>query len=240
MKVYLNLILLSLLASSAYAIEATHGMVLFGQQKLMAYHLPMFHKIHAKQIVLEFATTPELKAELSERQQNGELLTFVPVPFDLDKFLASPHALKGDIYLGHFEKDGVVIHESITMNVKEILMNEKLTKNNGSGLNNYRLVGTDVDSYAIHMLDGGTHQDQIFKVFADSNLPLLKKFIDSNQLITKTNGLFSKGERVMLTMDYQIDRSDPKCYPLVTRACQLSPIAFEAILKDEVFSDSVM
>lgn len=222
MKVLLNLILLSFLSSSAYAIEAIHGMVLFGQDKLMAYHLPMFHKIHSKQIVLELVTSPELKTELSERQQNGELLTFVPVPFDLEKFLASPHALTGDIYLGHFEKDGVVIHESITLNVKEILMNENLTKNNGSGLNNYRLVGTEKDAYALHMLDGGTHQDQIFKVFNDGHFQQLKKFIDSKQLITKKDGLFEKGERILL---------------ITTIA---GPIIFEVIFKDEVFSDSVM
>lgn len=238
MKVLLNLILLSILTSSAYAIEATHGMVLFGQQKLMAYHLPMFHKIHAKQIVLELEISPELKAELSERQNNGELLTFVPVPFDLEKFLVSPHSLKGDIYLGHFEKDGTVIHESITMNVKEILMNEKLTKNNGSGLNNYSLVGTEKDAYAIHMLDGGIHQDQIFKVVGPSLH--LKSYMDSKQLFTNVNGLFAKGETVKLSGDYQIDRTDPKCHPLITRACKISPIIFEVVLKDEVFSDSVM
>lgn len=170
MKVFLTFFSLLLFSLNTYAAKGTHGMVLFGKEQLMAYHLPMFHKMHAKQVVIHYTLPLELKEKIQSYEGN-HLLTFVPEPFDLDLFLAEPHPLKGDVYLGHFEKDGEVIMTGVTLENTNVLYQQDLIKPQGL-VNYYAFFGTPSDLYQVHLLDGGLPVDHIIKASVETSTPL--------------------------------------------------------------------
>ncbi|MBC7537792.1 MAG: hypothetical protein H7281_03165 [Bacteriovorax sp.] len=162
MKVIFTFLVLVITSFQVMAIEATHGMVIFGKETLYAYHLPMFHKIHNKQMVFTFDVPLEIKEQIS-KIQDTQFLTFVPAPFDLDKFIAHPFELKGDLYSGHFEKNGVVVLEGITISNPKIIYLNQISK--GVERNEeYKLFGSKNDAYALHLINGSTAIDQIFKI----------------------------------------------------------------------------
>ncbi len=237
MKVLLKMLLLSLLSLNAYAIDATHGMVLFGEKKLMAYHLPMFHKIHARQIVLDLETNSELKAEIVNLHKENKLLTFVPAPFDLDKFLTNPHTLKGDIYLGHFEKDGVMIHEGVDMNINKVVFNQPLKKQHPRrNYDNYSLFGTIDDLYLVHLIDGGFHQDHIVKATLDK-LPVMDNYLIDNALISNESFQFQTN---ILEMDQEIDLAFMVNTSCRNSECPMRIKRIPAKVDKVIFSDHVM
>lgn len=163
MKVLITLLATCLFSLSAFAIDATHGMVLFGKEKVYAYHLPMFHKVHNKQVVLTFDLSKSVKDQIVNLQDTT-FLTFVPAPFDLEKFLTAPFNLTGDVYSGHFEQDGVLIMSGVTLVNPKIEYVKELIQPTGSTLETYKVFGTKNDTYALHLINGGMAVDQIFKL----------------------------------------------------------------------------
>lgn len=163
MKVLITLLATCLFSLSTFAVDATHGMVLFGKEKVYAYHLPMFHKVHNKQMVLTFDLSKAVKDQIVNLQDTT-FLTFVPAPFDLEKFIAAPFDLTGDIYSGHFEQDGVLVMSGVTLVNPKIEYLKDLVQSNGSQIETYKIFGTKNDTYALHLINGGMANDQIFKL----------------------------------------------------------------------------
>lgn len=163
MKVLITLLATCLFSLSSFAVDATHGMVLFGKEKVYAYHLPMFHKVHNKQMVLTFELSKAVKDQIVNLQDTT-FLTFVPAPFDLEKFIAAPFDLTGDVYAGHFEQDGVLVMSGVTLVNPKIEYLKDLVQSNGSQIETYKVFGTKNDTYALHLINGGMANDQIFKL----------------------------------------------------------------------------
>ncbi|MBC7428464.1 MAG: hypothetical protein H7336_07630 [Bacteriovorax sp.] len=250
MKALVTFLIFCLISLNSYAAVATHGMVLFGHQKLLAYHLPMFHKVHAHQVVFEFTVPEEVRAKIIAAYGVDNFLTFVPDPFDLEKFLVAPHPLKGDIYSGHFEKDGVVIMNDVTLETPKIIYQGGLIKENGNSTENYILAGTPFDLFLIHLLDGGKQQDQIvsakIEVWSHDYVLLAQRAIDSNAKLESSTGLLKYNEinKVELPLLGIMNKKDPACYPMVRRDCKIYDYPagneLEVITQKDYFSDSVM
>ena len=238
MKVIISFLLLSLISFSSYAIDATHGMVLFGQEKLMAYHLPMFHKIHAFQVIFEYEVSTQLKEKLLSAGQSN-YLTFVPAPFDLEKFLENPHVLKGDVYSGHFEQNGTLILSNITLENPKLIYQAAIKKPvpRGNGIEEYKLVGTPSDFYAVHLLNGGQKMDQIFKLdISTAQTKLAQTALDKNYHLSSFGyELFKEDDQASI---FIIDKDNPNCHPFVLRSCIQKEL--EIKLQNLYFADSVM
>jgi hypothetical protein len=205
LKALFIFISLTVFSLNAQATLGTHGMVLFGQEKLMAYHLPMFHKIHAYQVIFEYALPNLEKEQILTLLKNQTLLTFVPHPFDLEKFMLNPHPLKGDLYNGHFEKDGVIAISGITLENPKITYKAAITKNNGKAKETYKLVGTPIDLYLVHLLDGGTHVDQIVKININ---PAQENSIYNAYRVINENLTFETSGLALLNQKYQMNMLD--------------------------------
>lgn len=161
MKVLIAILATCLFSLNAMALDATHGMVIFGKEKLHAYHLPMFHAPHNKQLVITFDVPADVKSQIADLQ-NTTYLTFVPAPFDLESFIKSPFNLKGDVYAGHFEQDGVVVLSDVTIVNPKIEFVMDLAKPAHHGIETYKVFGTKDDAYALHLINGGSAVDQIY------------------------------------------------------------------------------
>lgn len=249
MKAIMTVLALALISLNTWAIDATHGMVLFGSEKLMAYHLPMFHNIHAKQVVLEYTVPEKLKAKLLSIQTE-DFLTFVPEKFDLEKFLVRPFPLKGDVYKGHFEKDGELIISDVTLENITIIHARNLTKVKYIGSDRYKLVGTPTDLYLIHLLDGGKHVDHIIKATINTVLndavKLTNKAITAGYNLVSESGLLKDDSvsTMYLPLTGMMNPRDPACYPLITRACKIWSYEenneLEIMVGKTYFTDDVM
>ncbi len=163
MKVIITLLATCLFSLNSFAVDAIHGMVLFGKEKVYAYHLPMFHGIHNKQMVLTFELSKAVKDQIVNLQ-DAQVVTFVPAPFDLEKFITTPFDLTGDVYSGHFEQDGVLVMSGVTLVNPKIEYLKDLIQPTGTTGETYKVFGTKNDSYALHLINGGKALDQIFKL----------------------------------------------------------------------------
>lgn len=233
MKVLLTFLFLIFSSIQIEAAEAFHGMVIFGKDKLYAYHLPMFHHVHNKQMVLTFEVPQNVKNVITKFQDDN-YLTFVPSMFDLDKFIANPFALTGDLYAGHFEKKGVILLKDITLLNPQIVYLNTISKdsNNESGakLELYKFFGTSSDIYALHLINGGEEIDQIFKL-----TPTKGNAVNIENVIHYRNLSNYK----LLELNLQYDVSDLSCR---TRLCDEDSGKNLATFKTEAlyFEDQVM
>ncbi len=229
MKVLLTFLALSLFSANTYAAKATHGMVLFGKEHLMAYHLPMFHKIHAKQVVFSYTLPQLLKDQLLSYQD--ALLTFVPEPFDLDAFLAAPHPLKGDVYLGHFEKDGELVMSGVTLENVYVQYNKPLKKPEGLE-NHYVFFGTQTDLYQVHLIDGGLPVDHILKASTTAKPWEFEHLIGwFSKPKSSSPELINEGETWTVTISYETHCRLHDC-PTITKKLEVT--SERTYFKDDV------
>jgi hypothetical protein len=101
--------------------RASHGMIVFGKDTVYLYHLPMWHGVHAWQIVLE-ATLDDaaLAAYDQDRAAGSTLNSFAPAPFALAN-VKPGFQIDGQLLHGHFEQGGTPLAPA-TATVKSIVM----------------------------------------------------------------------------------------------------------------------
>lgn len=229
MKVLLTLAVLLFSNLNLHAVEATHGMVIFGKEKVFAYHLPMFHKIHNKQVVIIFDLSKELQDQIVGFEESG-FLTFVPDPFDLERFIAAPFDLHGDLYSGHFEKDGTVVMAGITLTHPKLLYVQELVKpGTPIKIENYKIIGSKTDAYALHLIDGGSSIDQLYKLTTLSAIDFES---------AKTYHNISSDKFLKLQTTYTVSGYSSDCPP---RVCGVVSRKLATFNVDSLyFTDSVM
>jgi hypothetical protein len=104
--------------------HGVHGMVLFGRAGLWASHLPMYEAPHDAQVVLALGfADPTVAASYRAELGDAPLVTFVPEPFDL--LALAPGGvgvprLRGAIYRGHFERDGVLWKDAVDFEARVV------------------------------------------------------------------------------------------------------------------------
>lgn len=104
--------------------HGVHGMVLFGRAGLWASHLPMYEAPHDAQVVLALGfADPTVAAGYRAELGDAPLVTFVPEPFNL--LALSPGGagvprLRGAIYRGHFERDGVLWKDAVDFEARVV------------------------------------------------------------------------------------------------------------------------
>lgn len=191
---------------------AIHGMVIFGNSKIYAYHLPMFHSPHHYQIILEIEFDEATKKTWrKDQRQNPQHITYTiePEKFVLTDIVAKPRPFMVNVYRGHFERGGWMIAEKSTATIKQIIYFKKLESTSAkSSTAEYILFGNDLEQFAVHQLSSPADFDQIIRVVA----PQVKKFQVATFSSTNTplgisgNSLKLKneGKDVQLSLLHQI------------------------------------
>ena len=150
-----------------------HGMVVFGDEGQYLYHLPMWHGLHAWQLVIE-ARLDETGRRLhgaETRAGGGALVTFEPEPFALAS-LQPGFQMVGRLYHGHFEQGGTPLPtaagpEKVTFTVQRLLMVQALSPT-GPALPTaeYRLLGGEGAWFGVHVAHHAPDFDQILRLGA--------------------------------------------------------------------------
>jgi hypothetical protein len=133
---------------------AVHGMLLFGDHAHYLSHLPLFHAPHDYQVIIA--------ADMPAQLANDTYYTFVPTPFALPDFIASPFHLRGDIVRGHFERGGTTIARDVEV-APRVIYAHQLVAGGHSGAR-YLMFGTPGEQYLVHLIGGPPDFDQVVAV----------------------------------------------------------------------------
>lgn len=150
------------------AAPAVHGMVLFGQERLFASHVPMYHAPHDFQVILEVglshATEDAVAAYRAKGMVEGvqRLITLRPKPFVLPDLLAGKvQEISATLYDGNFEAGGRPFLSAVKVTVKQILFQRHLSE--GLPVLN-ELTYLPLPGYLVHLISAPDNFDHIVQV----------------------------------------------------------------------------
>ena len=97
-----------------------HGMVLMNSgSSLFASHLPTYTKPHNAQII--YAIDVDIRAMI-HLIRDADMVTIKPKPFNLQRLMrGESFSVKADVYMGHFERGGLLAYENIDIEFEELL-----------------------------------------------------------------------------------------------------------------------
>lgn len=149
---------------------ATHGMLLFGNQKSYASHLPMFHAPHDYQVIMEVSigAFPHSIAHKKYNELKGttdKIFTLEPLKMDLTKVLdGSITSFQADLYHGHFEKGGDNLGP-VNVKVVHLIVGNKLNPQPAAlSMEKYVVFGSSGEYFAAHAIEGKPSFDAIVTV----------------------------------------------------------------------------
>ena len=160
-----------------------HGMLLFGgRDGLFLSHLPMFHRPHDTQVVLQVHLADArrdaaLRRELAARPV---LWTIVPERFELDRLAPDAgdpiRAFHADIVRGHFERGGVTRSNGDLFLVDRVVFDHRLRPATGAGTPlQYRVVDAGPaarEHFLVHWIAARPDADHVVRVITAANASL--------------------------------------------------------------------
>ena len=132
MNKLLSLLMVAMLPLSVFAEEpeqpkpldpaymGTHGMVLVSKSStLYAYHMATYEKPHDAQILYKISSK---MSPVTFLVKDADLVTIKPKPFNLQRLMRGESlTLVADVYMGHFERGGMLTYEGVEINFDEQL-----------------------------------------------------------------------------------------------------------------------
>ncbi|WP_448547957.1 hypothetical protein [Thalassotalea fusca] len=163
-----------------------HGMVLVSHSsKIYASHLPLYHKPHDVQLLYKIETKDVALVQLV---RDAQLVTIKPEEFNLQRLMRGEKmTLTADVYIGHFERDGIVTYEKMPLIFDELLYVRKLDDLQESNrLHKYDVVSINKnDKIYVHQIQQAPSYDQL--LFIDQTAGCL-------QTINTSSGVPSQDE----------------------------------------------
>ncbi|WP_153916003.1 hypothetical protein [Shewanella sp. TC10] len=174
----------------------THGMTIFGgNDGLFASHLPMYHKPHNVQMVMQFhfsdpVVDKTVKQQLTQQaHQANQLWTIVPKPFDLMRLHPAQDngltQLQADVVEGHFERGGISRFTDQQVIIDKVIIFSELSM----------LVEQDKAANAQYLVIGANPQSQHqFLIKLIENRP------EADHLLRMLNHQFNKVSQVTVPL----------------------------------------
>lgn len=168
MKKLIALIAFALPLLSVADSPSVHGMLIFGRAHYYVSHLPMYHRPHDYQAVLEVELPPAAQRVFVQDQlthTSQTVYTLVPESSDLPKKVQELGSFKGTLVRGHFERGGTPILEDIDVKFKKVIRFNKLdAKTPPPAHPQYLVFGEGTEFFAAHLIHGAPDFDEIISV----------------------------------------------------------------------------
>lgn len=152
------------------AYEGVHGMALVSHaSKIYASHLPMYKKPHDVQLLYKLDVKDVALVALV---RDADFVTIKPEPFNLQRLMRGEKAaITADVYLGHFEREGTVVYEAITLNFDKQLYVRELTDIEDSGrIQTYDVVELGKTSHIfVHQIQKAPSYDHLIHIELESS-----------------------------------------------------------------------
>lgn len=147
---------------------STHGMLLFGSEKIYVSHLPMFHSPHDYQIILELELSKQDKQKyVSDKNKNANYTTYTiePEKFVLPDMVNNPKPFKVNLYRGHFERGGIEILKNITVKIVSVVYFKKFnSEETKSKTSNFIFFGNEKEQFLAHEITNKPDFEQFIEV----------------------------------------------------------------------------
>ena len=91
-----------------------HGMVLVTHgSSIYASHLPLYNKPHNVQLLYQLDNND---LALLQTVRDSQLITIKPKSFNLQRLMRGEKmVIEADLYAGHFERDGILVYDNISL-----------------------------------------------------------------------------------------------------------------------------
>lgn len=150
---------------------STHGMLIFGKEKIYASHLPMFRSPHNYQIILELELDSKTKQLfVADQEKNPDYNTYMiePEKFVLPDMINNPKSFKVNLYRGHFERGGKKIASDVVITIKQVIFYKKFNPDEvKSATTNFIIFGNAKEQFMVHELTNKPDFEQILEVKTD-------------------------------------------------------------------------
>ena len=158
----------------------THGMAIVSDGELFfASHMPLANSMHAHQIIFSFVINPKNLELLKKLLESKELITLMPEPFDLVALISGRLlSFKGDIFVGHFERNGQVLLKGVEVRIKKMFLSEPFSS--GENGHYYMLPTHKNNGLLVHRIGAAPSFDQIIQVKFLAEKPEKKVLITLN------------------------------------------------------------
>ena len=173
MKILMNLVISVLVIGVTARAEmpAVHGMVVFGNaNSTYAYHLPMFHFPHDRQVILKIALkditgSRALEFYTAAKRAGKTLFTVEPEVMELEKIVnGNKKQLIAALYDGHFERGGKNLGK-IKLVIKKVIFASKLNSQTPpQETEKYFVFGENGAYFATHLIQGKPSFDAILEI----------------------------------------------------------------------------
>jgi hypothetical protein len=144
---------------------ATHGMLVFGKEKIYASHLPMFHSPHDYQVLLELEleeSTKKIYLEQLQQFPQETVFTIDPEKFVLPNMINNPKPFKVNLYRGHFERGGTKVADSVLTTIKQVIYFHKFNKEATKPEKlEYLLFGNEKEQFLAHKIVAKPDFDEV-------------------------------------------------------------------------------
>ncbi len=185
--------------------EGFHGMLFFGSKDTFYIsHLPMFHKPHNYQAILEVRLKPEAKAKyLAKLQEKGGYFTFAPAgEFVLPQMVVGKEGFGGSLVQGHFERGGTELLETDLEIVRTVFYKQINDGDKKPEKERYVIFGKDGEYFMAHEVFQRPNVDEI--------IPLPKDFpmTDAMKADIQENGLAIRDDIEVKDGKIKVEKSE--------------------------------
>ena len=143
-------------------------MLLFGSAALYASHLPMFHRPHDYQVLLELELSSPARAAYAASQRDfpaEPVYTLDPEKFVLPDMVAHPRPFRADVYRGHFERGGVRIANGAEVRIRRVVYYRHLQPAEAPAPRPaFVLLGGAQEQFMVHRIGGRPDYDQVLRL----------------------------------------------------------------------------
>lgn len=155
------------------AYEGIHGMALIQKgSTVFASHMPLYHKPHDYQILYKLENKD---VNLLQVIRDNQLVTFQPETFNLERLVRGEKVqIKGDVYIGHFEREGMKVYSDVTLTFDKQLFVRQLQELPVSGrIQEYTAVeyNRKSDRLYVHHIQQQPSYDHIIHVDLEASCP---------------------------------------------------------------------
>lgn len=173
------------------AYEGIHGMALFGTSgDIFASHMPLYHKPHNAQLIYKVKSS---NVALFQVVKDNELVTIKPEKFNLQRLMrGESFIINADIYIGHFEREGMLVYQNFPIEFDEQLYVREFTElAESSNKQEYEMIKYSQKSghLFVHKITQAPSYDQILHI--DLEAGCLTKF-NTSSAVPKQNELLYK------------------------------------------------
>jgi hypothetical protein len=193
-----------------------HGQLIFGTERVYLFHLPMFmydvrYHPHNYQVIMEVDLTDDetdpKAMYIADRKAHPEIrvYTLSPEKFAMVDLISNTNqsirSFKGDIYRGHFEREGTKIIQGVTINVKNIIYLHKFNPETENLKNlEYLLFGQGKEIFMAHIITKPPDFDQVLEVDRVLAVEAVNPVLSDEELSDRGIRVFFPGKENNLAM----------------------------------------